>query len=129
KLEAPDGLPGLVGDREGLLGVLVNLLDNSLKYADLDQPVELVLDADPARVRFSVRDRGPGIPPAERERIFEPFHRVQDEMTREQPGVGLGLALGRSVAEAHGGALRYTARSGGGSEFVLELPAETKTRG
>jgi len=122
-LLAEEDLPRVLGDRAGLVGVLTNLVDNSLKYGDASEPVELEVVRAQDQVRFVVRDRGPGVPLAEREQIFEAFHRVQDEMTREQPGVGLGLALARSVAEAHGGSLRYQPRSGGGSEFVLELPA------
>ena len=123
QLSASADLPELRSDRSALVGVLANLLDNSLKYGDAREAIELELSAAGGRVRFVVRDRGPGVPVQDRERIFAPFHRVQDEMTREQPGVGLGLALARSVAEAHGGSLRYAPRSGGGSEFVLEVPA------
>ncbi|HBP21196.1 MAG TPA: hypothetical protein DEA08_25845, partial [Planctomycetes bacterium] len=123
-LSRAERLPALVGDRGGIVGVLVNLIDNAIKYGDLSEPVELRVDAEDERVRFHLLDRGPGVPAAARERIFEAFWRAADELTRERPGVGLGLALGRAVAEAHGGELRYAPRAGGGSEFVLELPAE-----
>jgi signal transduction histidine kinase len=62
------------------------------------------------------------VPDAERERIFEPFQRLGDELTRERAGVGLGLALVRGVAQAHGGEAGCSAREGGGSCFWLELP-------
>lgn len=108
------------GDRSALLGVLVNLIDNALKYGA--GPLELELRGDARRVRFSLRDHGPGVPRAAREQIFEAFWRGEDEMTRTRTGVGLGLALGRAVAEAHAGSLSYQEPSGGGARFVLELP-------
>lgn len=123
EVRSGEDLPQVVGDREGLLGVLVNLLDNSLKYGDPAEPIELELARCERGVRFAVLDRGPGVPTGQEEQIFEAFHRAQDEMTREQPGVGLGLALARTVAEAHEGTLTYAARAGGGSRFLLELPA------
>jgi two-component system phosphate regulon sensor histidine kinase PhoR len=69
-----------------------------------------------------VKDRGPGVPAEHRERIFEKFHRVDDTLTSEKSGAGLGLSIARQLARGLGGELRYAARPGGGAEFVLELP-------
>ena len=74
-------------------------------------------------VDVRVADRGPGVPPEHRERIFEKFHRVDDALTAEKTGAGLGLSIARQLARGLGGELRYVARSGAGAEFVLELPA------
>jgi signal transduction histidine kinase len=69
-----------------------------------------------------VNDRGPGVPAAQRERIFEPFYRLPGASEREG-GVGLGLALVKSIAERHGGTVRCADNPGGGASFVVELPA------
>jgi signal transduction histidine kinase len=73
-----------------------------------------------AEVRVS--DRGPGVPPEHRERIFDKFHRVDDALTAEKTGAGLGLSIARQLARGLGGDLRYVSRDGAGAEFVLELP-------
>ncbi len=71
---------------------------------------------------LSVLDRGPGVPPAHRERIFEKFHRVDDTLTAEKTGAGLGLSIARQLARGLGGDLRCEPRVGGGAAFLLELP-------
>jgi signal transduction histidine kinase len=69
-----------------------------------------------------VLDRGPGVPAGHRERIFEKFHRVDDTLTAEKSGAGLGLSIARQLARGLGGELRYEPRPGGGAVFVVELP-------
>jgi signal transduction histidine kinase len=75
-------------------------------------------------VVLAVEDRGPGIPEAERERIFAPFYRLPGARSAGDTGVGLGLALVRQVARYHGGEVAYTPRPGGGSRFEVTLPAQ-----
>ena len=96
-----------------------NLLENARRYGDGPVDVELRREGDRALVR--VCDRGPGVPEALRERIFEPFYRLPGASEREG-GVGLGLALVRSIATRHHGAVRCEAREGGGACFTLALP-------
>ncbi|HEX7980705.1 MAG TPA: ATP-binding protein [Gemmatimonadaceae bacterium] len=103
---------------------LVNLLENAIKYGPPDEPIELWIARVGDRVRLTVADRGPGIPEAERALIFEPFYRPKGTRP-DVGGAGLGLAIARRIAEAQGGSLTYTTRSGGGSEFRFELPAGT----
>ena len=107
------------------LRILVNLIENALKYAPADAPIEIDVrrtsDA-PACLEFVVADRGPGVPPAERERIFDRFYRPTGSPP-DTGSVGLGLAISRGLAEAQGGSLHQEARAGGGSRFVLRLPA------
>lgn len=125
---APDAGLRVLGDPDALGGALLNLLDNAVKYGGTPHRIDVSVRAEAGdRVAFAVADRGPGVPAAERRRVFEPFVRIGDEMTREKKGVGLGLALVLRVAEAHGGAARVEARDGGGSVFVVELPAARPT--
>ena len=99
---------------------LRNLLENAGRYGDGDVQVRIA-HPDAATATISVSDRGPGVPAAERTRIFEPFYRAAGASERHG-GVGLGLALVKSIAERHGGSVRCEARAGGGARFVLELP-------
>ena len=103
---------------------LVNLLENAIKYGQPDEPIDLWIARIGDRVRLTVADRGPGIPEEEAALIFEPFYRPRG-VRPDVGGAGLGLAIARRIAEAQGGSLTYATRSGGGSEFRLELPAGT----
>ncbi|RIX82386.1 ATP-binding protein [Acidovorax cavernicola] len=98
-----------------------NLLENARRYGAGEISVELGSAGGYATVR--VNDRGPGVPPALRERIFEPFYRLPGASERNG-GVGLGLALVKSIAERHGGSVRCEDRPGGGASFVIHLPAK-----
>ena len=104
------------------LRALGNLVENALRHSD-GSPVELRVVEDDRDLVFQVMDRGPGVPEADRERIFEPF--VHTSPGSEEPGTGLGLAIARRVAEAQNGEVRYRPRPGGGSVFELRLPRET----
>jgi len=113
----------LESDRDAIEQIVLNLLDNAAKYAAGGG--EVLVEAKPraaggAMVR--VLDRGPGIPAAHREKVFEKFHRVDDALTAEKGGAGLGLSIGRQLARGLGGELRHEPRDGGGVVFVLELP-------
>ena len=116
--------PALVGrfDFVQTLRILGNLVENAIRYSPPDAPVELGVTREGDTLVFAVADRGPGIPAAEREHLFEPFYRA----TTSPPDVGragLGLSIARHLAQAQGGRLRYETRAGGGSSFILELEA------
>ena len=100
-----------------------NLLENARRYSQGDISLELaqLRAVSGQRAVIKVHDRGPGVPAAQRERIFEPFYRLPGASEREG-GVGLGLALVKSISERHGGAVWCEARPGGGSSFIVELP-------
>ncbi|MDT9002081.1 ATP-binding protein [Paucibacter sp. APW11] len=126
------GLPLLRCDALLLTQLLENLVDNALKYGG-ETGVELLVRCEqgdgsgPAQLVLAVRDRGPGVSPAWRERIFQVFQRGA-ELNRERPdgeqrrGAGVGLAACRAIARAHGGEMRYRARSHGGASFECWLP-------
>lgn len=111
------------GDAERLDQVLVNLLQNARKYSAEGRPVTIHIEGGGERVRVSVRDEGIGIPPEERERIFEPFHRGGN-VDPAVAGLGLGLYIAAEIARAHGGALDVESEPGAGSRFTLSLPRE-----
>lgn len=121
-VQAPDG-PLLVRGEERLLRrAMRNLLENARRYGGAEVELELRRAAVPGHVELRVCDRGPGVPADMRERIFEPFFRLPGH-AEHAGGVGLGLSLVRQIAERHGGAVRCEAREGGGSCFVIDLPA------
>ena len=100
-----------------------NLLENARRYSSGEVSLELgqLGEGHQAMAVIKVHDRGPGVPAAQRERIFEPFYRLPGASERDG-GVGLGLALVKSISERHGGSARCEARPGGGASFIVELP-------
>jgi two-component system sensor histidine kinase KdpD len=102
--------------------VLVNLLENAVKYTLPGTPIEVSAQRAGAEVVVTVSDRGPGIPEDERERIFEKFNRGPSERTKG--GVGLGLTICRAIVIAHGGRIWVENRSGGGASFRFALLLE-----
>ena len=111
-----------LGDADLLKQLLLNLVDNAVAYTPPGGRVELALDVDGNQARLSVRDTGPGIPAADREHIFERFYRLDEARTRRSGGAGLGLAIARWIAEAHGGHIAVESVVGRGSVFTLVLP-------
>jgi two-component system sensor histidine kinase KdpD len=119
--QVPEGLPLLRADAVLLAQLLSNLLDNALKYSEGE--VELVVARQGEMLELCVNDRGPGIPEAERETVFQPYVRGDRSGRR---GTGLGLAVCRAIARAHGAQLLLRTREGGGSSFCLRLPIEVQ---
>ena len=124
----PESRWRLVGDEGRIRQVLVNLVGNAIKFTErgwvaVELSLEPVADGR-SRVRFVVRDTGPGIPEPMRATIFEPFRQVDESVTRTQGGTGLGLAISRRLVEEMGGVLTVTSELGRGSAFAftLELP-------
>ena len=122
-VEADAGEPLLVGrfDFVHALRIVVNLLENAAKYSPDDGSIELRAERCGDDIVIRVADRGPGVPAGEEERIFEPFYRPPGQP--DTGGAGLGLSIARRMAEAQGGSVSYEPRAGGGSVFVLRLPA------
>ena len=115
----------LQGSARLLRRLIRNLLENARRYSTGDVSLELTQTGTGALQRAVIRvnDRGPGVPPAQRERIFEPFYRLPGASEREG-GVGLGLALVKSITARHNGSVRCEDRPGGGASFVVELPMQ-----
>lgn len=109
-------------DRDAVEQIVLNLLDNACKYAASGGEVTLRLDRAGSAYRIAVSDRGPGVPPDQRERIFEKFHRLDDRLTAEKSGTGLGLSIARQLARGLGGDLCCVANEGGGAAFILTIP-------
>ncbi len=116
----PEDLPLVALDGILIEQVLVNLVENAIKYTPSSTPVEISAWRSDGEVTVEVADRGPGVPPGEEERVFEKFHRVETQ--ERQGGVGLGLTVCRGIVGAHGGRIWAANREGGGASFRFTLP-------
>lgn len=106
-----------------LLGIALDaLVGNARLYGDASHPIEITADEDDHQVVFAVHDRGPGVPEAEAERIFEKYYRSSS--TSAVPGTGIGLYLVKTIAGLHRGQVRYQHREGGGASFLLTIPGD-----
>jgi two-component system sensor histidine kinase KdpD len=121
-VKLPADLPPIPLDDLLIEQVLMNLLENASKYTPPGSPIEIVARALPGAVEVEVVDRGPGVPRAERDHVFEKFYRLKHEGT--EGGAGLGLAICRGFVEAHGGRIWIEDRDGGGARFCFTLPIE-----
>ena len=119
RAELPPERVIVAGERAALARVVGNLIDNALKYGGA---AEVSVSAGTGAVEITVDDRGPGVPAAERQRIFEPFLRLDPSRNRERGGAGLGLAISRHLVQCHGGAIGVEDRPGGGARFRVSLP-------
>jgi len=109
----------VLGDRLALRRIISNLVDNALVYGI---KAHLAIDADAQFVTLHVDDEGPGIPAAQREQILEPFVRLEESRNRRTGGAGLGLAIARSLVEAHDGTISIAEAPGGGARLIVRLP-------
>jgi two-component system, OmpR family, sensor kinase len=113
----------VVGDGERLRQVLTNLVENAIKHSPSGGKVVVATWHDGSKAGVTVSDRGPGIPEADRERVFERFYRVDSARRRGDGGSGLGLAICRTIVDAHGGRIWVTSGDGEGSSFSFALSA------
>ena len=121
-VEMPGGLPLVNLDFVLFSRVLVNIIDNAIKYSPADESIDIHVQVRDQNLEISVSDRGEGIPPEDLERIFDKFYRVQrpDNVS----GTGLGLSICKGIIEAHGGHIRVVNRQGGGASFIVSVPLE-----
>jgi heavy metal sensor kinase len=115
---------GVAGDQTRLMQLLVNLVDNAIKYTPAGGEVTVSVSRDGGRAEVRVADTGAGIAPEHLPRLFERFYRVDKARSRAQGGTGLGLAICRWIAQAHGGEISVESAVGRGSTFVVRLPLD-----
>jgi heavy metal sensor kinase len=113
----------VIADRNCLKQVLINLIDNAVKYSEPDQPISLKLAHAENRTSIQVCDRGVGIPLHDQSRIFERFYRLDEARSRTTGGHGLGLAIVKTLVEGMGGEVTLRSKPGEGSTFVISLPS------
>jgi PAS domain S-box-containing protein len=122
-LDAPAHVPSVLADREKLRQVLVNLVQNAIKYSPNGGTITVGAEPDDGRVRVFVKDEGLGIPADEQERIFEKFYRLDPDLSSGVGGTGLGLYICRELVEQMGGEISVTSGPERGSIFFVALPA------
>jgi two-component system sensor histidine kinase KdpD len=124
RLELP-AAPLLVSLDSALVDkIAANLVENALKYSPPGSPVDLATWVQDGALTLAVADRGPGVAPAEVPRLFDKFYRAASSSNGAQ-GAGLGLAIARGFARAHGGDVQYAPRPGGGSVFTVHVPIDS----
>jgi len=116
-------VPPVLADPHKLEEILINLIDNAVKYSPSTAPVEVSIGTDGSEVRVSVRDHGDGIAPEEIPNLFQKFARITSASTAEVPGTGLGLFIVKGFVVAHGGRVWVDSTLGEGSTFTFTLPA------
>jgi signal transduction histidine kinase len=124
----PDDLPPVYADAERVHQVLFNLLDNAVRFTPSGGRVTITASRRNGAVDIAVTDTGPGIAPEHLPRLFERFYRVDRARSRDEGGTGIGLAIARSVVEAHGGRIWAESEPGKGSTFTFQLPVATEAK-
>jgi two-component system sensor histidine kinase KdpD len=123
-VDVPTALPLVPMDFVLIVQVLVNLLDNAIKYSSPGTPIDVQARVAGPNLEITVADRGVGIPPEDLARVFDKFYRVQ--RPNGLGGTGLGLTICKGIVEAHGGQIKATNREGGGTVLSLTLPLVAK---
>ena len=127
RIDVPSTLPSIRMNASQMERVVVNLVENAIKYSPSGTPIGVSARVTrDGELRLSVEDEGPGVPVADRERIFEPFFRNQMARKSNVPGHGLGLAICQSIVLAHGGRIEVNDRPGSGACFSVFLPARVQ---
>ncbi len=117
----PAHLPDVQADKQGFTAVVMNLMENAIKYSPKGAPITVSANQQSGKIRLSVADQGQGIPPAEYKTVFEKFYRLGNEETRKATGTGLGLYIVKQVVEAHGGSIQIVPNQPQGTVFIIEM--------
>jgi signal transduction histidine kinase len=121
QVNTPSGLQ-VVANRDAITRIVVNLLDNAVKYGRQGQTVQVSVERVNGSARLSVSDQGPGVPEAERGGIWKPYRRLERDVKAQLPGTGIGLSVVSELAAQHEGRAWVDDAEGGGARFVVELP-------
>ncbi|MGB2864720.1 MAG: HAMP domain-containing sensor histidine kinase [Sedimentisphaerales bacterium] len=123
EVDIPDDLPDVKADRDAMITVLVNLLDNAYKYSYDDKQIELSVSSEDGSVCFCVSDNGAGMSRRSVKKIFKRFYQVDRSLARHAEGCGLGLSIAKFIVDAHKGSIAVSSKPDEGSIFVVKLPA------
>jgi two-component system, OmpR family, sensor kinase len=126
-LQAGPDLPRIQGDAEALTTVLVNLLENACKYTEGDRRISARVHTRHGEVCFEVQDNGLGLTPAEARKVFDRFYQVDQSLTRQRGGCGLGLSIVKYIVQAHCGTVEVQSAPGRGSIFRVRIPLRKPT--
>lgn len=122
KVKLPKGIPMILADSVMIEQVLINLLENAVRYTPAGSQLEIYAKTNESSVEIAIADHGPGIPKGQEDRLFEKFYQTRHETA--QSGVGLGLAICRAIIEVHGGRIYAQNRPEGGAVFIFTLPLD-----
>jgi two-component system sensor histidine kinase KdpD len=126
RVNLPADLPLLFVDGDLMSQLLINLVENAVRYTPPTATIEIGASFARGRVTIRVADDGPGLPPGSETKVFDKFFRGTTATADGRRGVGLGLAICRSIVLAHGGEIRAANRPTGGAEFTIALPCTTQ---
>ena len=122
QIKIDEKLPNINVDGDMLRRVLINLLENAIKFSKTETEIEIGAMKKDNSIQFWVKDNGPGIPASEHKRIFEKFARIKTKVERRPSGLGIGLAFCRIAIQAHGGTIWLESEEGKGAKFIFQLP-------
>ncbi|HEX3385618.1 MAG TPA: HAMP domain-containing sensor histidine kinase, partial [Mucilaginibacter sp.] len=117
-----NGLTTIIADKLHFRNILVNLIDNAIKYSGKQPQIEVTCIKAGSEAVFSVKDNGPGIPKAQQTLVFDKFHRIPTGNVHNVKGTGLGLSYVKYIVEAHGGTVAVKSEINAGSEFIISIP-------
>jgi two-component system phosphate regulon sensor histidine kinase PhoR len=112
----------ILTEHNSIVQIMINLLDNAVKFSDPKEDIRIVLEERPEEIIVSVIDKGEGIPEKEQRRVFERFYRVDQARSRKTGGTGLGLSIVKHLAERLGGRAGVESKPGEGSRFIFQFP-------
>jgi len=122
KVKINDDVPDILADRDAIVTVLVNLLDNSYKYSHDEKHIEMRVYSDDDTVCFRVSDNGIGMSRRSAKKIFKRFYQADRSLSRGAEGCGLGLSITKFIVDAHKGTISIDSKPGEGSTFIVRLP-------
>jgi len=126
KWEFGPGLPEIKLDKDRITQVLQNLIDNAIKYSPISSTIDIIVKKELNNIIVSVNDEGQGVPDEEKNKVFDRYYRLKNEVTRKEQGTGLGLTISKAIVERHGGKIWVENNSPVGSRFIFTVPLKDK---